>query len=297
MTIDFDSFFNCVFEITDNIKLKKALQTNNQKANILYLTNQCNIDCDYCYQKAERPIKYTALKRDIDNFFKELCEREPDKISTVVIFGGEPTLERDLIYYIFDKTDEITENTGKKFALSMTTNGLAFLCKDYYNNFITRTRTLKNKFTLEISYDGIGHDRRTYKNGSSTRADVEKVLELFPRCAIRYTIHKFNYENALKDITSLCLKHDKVVVNFYEKELEDFVNIKEFKAELKRKFEYIFTRLKIPVCHLACRACLGCNYKEFNAINYNGEFEVNGNAGDFNHFSKLKELQIHQSNE
>ena len=293
--IDFDNFFNNVLQVTNNQTLKSKLFTQKQKSNILYLTNQCNLDCDYCYQKNDRKVKYTISKDEIDYFFATLCKSESDKVSTVVIFGGEPTLETELIFYIFNLTDSITQNTDKKFALSMTTNGLAFLETNFLNKFKERIKTLKNKFSLEISYDGSGQDRRTYKNGKSTREEVEYILSIIKPDAIRYTIHKSNYNSALEDIIKLCMKYPKVVVNFYETELETLVSIEEYKQSLKSKCEYIFTKLKVPICHLACRTCIGCNYEEFDGINYNSKFVINNNAGDFNHFTTLRDLQDNQN--
>ena len=299
--IDFDSFFNKVLEVSDNQTLKSKVFSQKQKSNILYLTNQCNLNCDYCYQKDDRVIKYTITKEEIDEFFASLCVSEKDKVSTVVIFGGEPTLEKELINYIFDLTDSITQKTDKRFALSMTTNGIAFSDFNYYTDFKERVSRLKNHFSLEISYDGKGQDRRVFKNGTSSRCIVENVLKYVKVDAIRYTIHKDNYDSALEDIISLCMEYPKIVVNFYEQELDSvFSGLKskdlpfevsstqEYKEYLKKRFEYIFTRLKKPICHLACKTCMGCNYEEFDGINYNSKFEVNENAGEFNHFTKLK---------
>ena len=304
--IYFESFFNKVLEVSDDTNLKSKIFNQKQKSNILYLTNQCNLNCDYCYQKNDRTIKYTISKSEIDEFFASLCVNEKDKISTVVIFGGEPTLEKDLIFYIFDLTDSITKKTGKKFALSLTSNGIAFEDFNYYSDFKLRTSRLKNHFSLEISYDGKGQDRRVFKNGESSRRIVENVLKYVKVDAIRYTIHKDNYDSALTDIISLCMGYPKVVVNFYESELDEvlqklqdstkvgiirYCNASEYKKYLKKRFEYIFTRLKKPVCHLACKTCMGCNYEEFDGINYNSKFEVNNNAGEFNHFTKLKGIK------
>ena len=299
--IDFDSFFNKVLEVSDNQTLKSKVFSQKQKSNILYLTNQCNLNCDYCYQRDDRVIKYTITKEEIDEFFASLCVSEKDKVSTVVIFGGEPTLEKELINYIFDLTDSITQKTDKRFALSMTTNGIAFSDFNYYTDFKERVSKLKNHFSLEISYDGKGQDRRVFKNGTSSRRIVENVLKYVKVDAIRYTIHKDNYDSALEDIISLCMEYPKIVVNFYEQELDSvFSGLKskdlpfevsstqEYKEYLKKRFEYIFTRLKKPICHLACKTCMGCNYEEFDGINYNSKFEVNENAGEFNHFTKLK---------
>lgn len=264
--------FNDLLKTNLNKEFKKSLMDSDYKlkSNIIYLTDQCNIECDYCYQLEERKNNKTFIKKeDIDIFFKNLLEREPELTSTVVLFGGEPFLNTEIIEYIFDLTDSITIEKGKKFNLSMTTNGL-LIPKNLH--IIERIKTLKNHFSLEISYDGIGNHRRKYKNGLSTTEEVEKIIksliDIIP-ISIRYTIHKDNYKDCIKDFIKLSkLNIRKIIVNFFEQELENFINIQEFKNDLKLKTLVLFDHFKKPICFLNCEKCQGCNFELFDGIYY-----------------------------
>lgn len=302
----FAQFYQDVLEsdIKDHFKdsLIKSSNENNQKikTNILYLTNQCNLKCDYCYQLQDRKNSKVQFlnENDVKEFFDELCEREKDITSVVVLFGGEPFLNEKMFYYILDYCDEITIKTSKKFSLSTTTNGLYFLDEEKRNYFLQRIDKLKNSFSLEISFDGSGNDRRVYNNNISSTDDVKKVIkELKDKIpiTIRYTIHKDNYKNALNDLVKLSkINFRKIVVNFYETELDKELGSSEetikFKEYIKKRSQEIFLLTNMPICHLNCEVCKGCNHAVLkdNTINYRlkSSFEVEGNAGYFKHFSK-----------
>lgn len=264
--------------------LKESISKVLTKSNILILTYSCNLDCDYCYQKEERKSNtFKITENEIHNFVKEIIQREGvSTTSTLVLFGGEPLLYPDLFFKALD----IIESYDKKFAISTTTNGKAFLNKEFFKSFQNKIKSLKNKFSLEISYDGLGNYRRGF--------ETEKVLELFnpKEITIRYTIHKGNYKESLRDIIKLCnTGYHKIVVNFYETELQEFVNVDEFKDTLTRQTEYLFTKFKTPICHLNCQFCNGCDYQNTKGINYNGRYNVDGNAGVFNVFTELNNNQ------
>lgn len=292
---DIANFFDNVLKSEINEDFKKSLINSNYKlkSNILYLTSDCNLKCDYCYQKKERESlkeQTYITKQEINDFFYDLMQREPQNDSTVVIFGGEPFLNPNLIYYIFELTNKITYFKKKKFNLSLTTNGVYFLNTKNRDEFIEISKNLLNHFSLEISYDVSGHDRRVYKNGKSTKEDVEKVLEYFNQInyplTIRYTIHKDNYQNALKDLIQLSLNknYKKIVVNFYETELDSYLNVEEFKERLKRQTCEIFRKVQKPICHLNCLECMGCNFEQFDGIYYqfdSQKYEVLDNVKEF----------------
>ena len=258
------------------------------KSNILYLTNACNLKCEYCYQRHDLN-SLSVSEKEVHNFIKEIIEREGLKTtSTVVLFGGEPLL---LKYKFFDILD-IFESYDKSFALSTTTNGIQFLDAAFLNDFKDKISKLKNKFSLEISYDGSGHYRRVYPNGKSSESDIKKVLVAFDpnEISIRYTIHKGNYKNCIRDIIEL-QKYHKIIVNFYESELENFTNVKELKDKLQRVSEYLYTKFKTPICYLNCEFCQKCDFKSFSGINYQSKLSIDGNAENFKHFSLLKDLK------
>lgn len=258
------------------------------KTNVLYLTNKCNLKCEYCYQRHD-PNSLSISIDEVRAFADEIVAREgTSNPSTIVLFGGEPLL---LKYKIFDVLD-VFESYEKDFAISLVTNGIAFLDSDFFKSFYNKIKSLKNHFSLEISYDGVGSSRRIYHDGKSAKEDIEKVLALFDpsEISIRYTIHKGNYRAALRDLIELqSKKYKKIIVNFYESEIEKDCDINVYKDTLRRQMEYTYTKYKVPVCYLNCALCRGCNFGAFDGINYQSKLSVSGNAEEFKHFELLKQ--------
>ena len=256
------------------------------KTNVLYLTNKCNLKCEYCYQRHD-PNSLSISLDEVHNFINEIIAREGSHApSTVVLFGGEPLLLKNKIFEILD----VFESYKKDFAISLVTNGIAFLDCDFFKSFCAKIKNLKNYFSLEISYDGEGTHRRKYPNGESAKADIEAVLALFDpqEISIRYTIHKGNYDTALKDLIKL-RQYKKIIVNFYEEELEaQGLSMKQFKETLRNQTEYLYTKFQTPICYLNCRLCRGCDFGKFDGINYQSKLNVSGNAEPFKHFEVLK---------
>ena len=251
----------------------------NQKTNILYLTNCCNFDCEYCYQaKSRNSAKPSFISfENAKKFINEIVERESGLISTIVLFGGEPLLNPDLFYKILD----FIESKNHKFNISTTTNG--YYLSKHLVEFKNKILNLKNHFSLEISYDGSGQFRRKFNN-KNTDFVKELIDKIDFKFSIRYTIHSGNIKTYLKDLAELSLNQniDKIIVNFNESEIgfiKDFVS--------KQAIE-IFKYTQKPICYLNCDFCKRCNFEKFNGIQYqynDSNFEVSGNATEFNHFN------------
>ena len=140
-----------------------------QKVNILYLNTACNLKCDFCYELETRHELKKQAKitlEDAEDWFKEIAEREKGCVSTVVIMGGEVFLEYTLLLQVLESAKDMDH----QFGISITTNGTLF-----HESTIPQIRKVRSLITtLEISYDGSGHDRRIYYNGSSSKSNVEK---------------------------------------------------------------------------------------------------------------------------
>ena len=274
-----------------------------QSTNIIYLTTECNINCEYCYQKDDRlkSPKKEITKEEITKFFEKLVTSEPGVTSTVVIFGGEPFLVPELVFFCISEADRIKKLTGKEFALCITTNGIWFINTYNTHKWINTVKNSSNYISTEISFDGTGHDRRIYKNGKSTKKDVTGVLKVFRDIGfpitIRYTIHKDNYQVILEDFIKIfefysgttCLQ--KIVTSTFDTELDPLVgNIEIFTDNIKNKILALYSRYNIPICSIACEACKKCDFASFCGNSYKTSTEEfiieKGKQGNFDHFSK-----------
>ena len=127
----------------------------------IYLTDACNLNCKYCYEKdmhINREISFDNIKKIIDNEIKN-----KSKESVITFFGGEPLLKKNLIY---ETSNYIKSKKSKtKFLYNMTTNGT--LIDDKFVKFFENN----NFISLSFSIDGNSisqNENRIMKNGKTT---------------------------------------------------------------------------------------------------------------------------------
>lgn len=88
------------------------------------VTRQCNLNCVYCYfpNKGNKSITKEIADSIIDDYFKFLTKG----IQHVrfLLSGGEPLLEKDLVFYIMGKGQSYAERLGKKISFTLDTNGV-----------------------------------------------------------------------------------------------------------------------------------------------------------------------------
>ena len=134
------------------------------------MTNDCNMNCLYCYEKNKKKqsISYSTLDATV-TFVKDTMSSK----NKLVIHGGEPLLEFDKIKYFVDEINKIKKEC--KFELFITTN--ATLVDDASADF------LKKHFDkISISIDGISesHDKnRIFKKGSGTYNVILEKINLY----------------------------------------------------------------------------------------------------------------------
>lgn len=127
----------------------------------LYLTDRCNLNCKYCYEKDmhfNRELSLEKIKQIID---KEIKNNSKESILT--FFGGEPLLKKNTIYEIAEYIESKKSKT--KFWFNMTTNGV--LVDDEFVDFV------KNHNFISLSYSIDGTDKsqninRVTKDGKPT---------------------------------------------------------------------------------------------------------------------------------
>ncbi len=156
---------------------------------IVKVTNRCNLDCAYCYEKVSK----TGQDMDIEVFKKLISTTlfSTRKRSVLVIFhGGEPSLinyewYKDATSY----AKMLAHQNGKKIAFGLQSNLLAL-----NNSKFIELRKLGINFS--VSLDGPpeilggtlrGQDDRTIRKFQ----DVQKIDR---RVGVLFTINKINYD-------------------------------------------------------------------------------------------------------
>lgn len=147
----------------------------------LHLTEQCNMDCSYCvHEKRSRNMSEEVLEAACQYIFQS------GTTAGICFFGGEPLLQKDLIYKAVARCQTLSKETGMPFSCKMTTNGTLLDA-----SFIAYAKQIG--LFIGLSFDGCGQDRcRRYRDGSGTFQDLEwnakLLLSVMPEAYAMMTI-------------------------------------------------------------------------------------------------------------
>jgi sulfatase maturation enzyme AslB (radical SAM superfamily) len=131
------------------------------------LTDQCNFDCAYCYQKKGRQRLDPAVLARVVRFFQPFFARE----CFIDFYGGEPLLAFAEIRQTVEQIEKSLEKPGNKAHYSLTTNGS--LLNDEILDFLE-----KHKFSILLSFDGLAQDISRKKGSFDFLvAVIQKILE------------------------------------------------------------------------------------------------------------------------
>lgn len=232
--------------------------------NVIYITSNCNLACEYCYEEQNRPSK-TMTYDDIDRYFEYINEHSAPH-SHIVLFGGEPLLYPNLIEYIVNKVNN--EYAYKQYSMSMNTNGLRLLEDEIYEWY---KQLIKDKYIhLNISYDGPHSHRRIDKRGNCVNTYIENVLNKLDndiKYSISYTLNKDNYCYCIEDIIELLEYHyiEKITISVMYKEIDKMAeNYNIALQRLKPYFNEIFKRYHKSICAFTCELCQHCVFNNKN---------------------------------
>lgn len=176
------------------------------------VTENCNLDCTYCYEQHKTKNRMTKEigKDGVDFLFDQerlagYFTKEKSQAIILDFIGGEPLLEIELIDYIVEyfklKAFEQRHPWAWNYMISISSNGVLF------NTAAVQKFLAKNpgKVSITISIDGNEelHDAcRVFHNGKGSYKIVEKsarkLLELNPLANTKMTLAPENimYLNA-----------------------------------------------------------------------------------------------------
>ena len=222
----------------------------------IWVTNNCNMNCRYCYEK--KKVKKENLSDDKINtilmFIRNIGIEKDVNSFCITFHGGEP-----LIQYLWIKKfiSSIKKNEyfdNKEVRYELTTNGLLLNDEiiDYLNEHFD---------DVSVSIDGTKetHDSmRIYKNGRGTYDDVitnvKKFLDKNDGINARMTVNSrsiFNFEKNIEAVVSVGFKHIIPVIDIWDNDW-NFENIKHIKYansfinEYQEKYSYIDIAPIIP---------------------------------------------------
>lgn len=185
---------------------------------ILRMTNSCNLNCSYCYDKSNHINPQKENLKVINNM--NMLVESIDKIlmnknckDKIIFHGGEPLLIDAITYEkLILKLIELNPN----IKLSIQTNG-TLLTKEHIDVF------KKYNVSIGISLDGYNEEMnkcRVYANGKNTFNIVMKKIELLKN------------ENAK---FGLIMSLSKKILG-HEQELYDFIAQNNLKCNIRPIF-------------------------------------------------------------
>jgi len=133
----------------------------------IILTNDCNFNCTYCFQKKDKKIIETKTIEKALNFFFPFLKKQ----STVDFYGGEPLLAFDRIQHTVELVMEKNKEDKKCVQFNLTTNGSLITKEilDFFNN---------HHFGLMLSFDGlVQNSGRQNGSSESLQQKVKDILE------------------------------------------------------------------------------------------------------------------------
>jgi uncharacterized protein len=154
---------------------------------ILFLTNQCNLRCSYCYASAgehsPETMPWEIAKSGIDFVVRDALSKRKPFITLGFHGGGEPSLN----WGVLKRSVGYARDTAERNGLGLTISGAFNACwPDRVVQFV-----LDNFTDLSISFDGlpkIQNSQRPTKGGRGSHARVAKTLRALDDAGFRYGI-------------------------------------------------------------------------------------------------------------
>lgn len=236
----------------------------------IWVTNKCNLRCEYCY------VDKTSVSMDdntSDEIIRFLIRNDNKNVRNINFHGGEPLLN----FKIIKKIIETLELNGRQYVYSLTTNGtiISEEIKELISNY---------KINISVSMDGRKetHDKyRRFTNGKGSFDLVIKNLKIFSEITnvrVRMTVTPdtagelyanfiYLYKSKLGNIgfvPDITVNWEKNKINEY---IENYLKIaKQLKVENTNYYESMLNNLK--KFEFKCIVCHGG--AEYIHINYDG---------------------------
>lgn len=167
---------------------------------MLLLTEECNLNCVYCYEhyKRNRKMNFNLAKEILDKFYSAT---NPGDTALIEVFGGEPFINFELMKSIDAYIADVYSD--RKTFFETTTNGT--LVHGDIQNWLYERR---NRYIVSLSLDGTKemHNRnRPFLSGKGSydSIDLEFFLNTWPKCQAKLTMSQFTLPTLADGIINL----------------------------------------------------------------------------------------------
>lgn len=151
---------------------------------LLFLTEQCNLRCEYCFEKDKKNTGKIMSDEIITKYITYAYENSTEERPiNILMFGGEPTLVLNKIKFIGNLYSDLKNSSIKPGYLTFTINTNLIDMTDETLNTLVWFGNLVKYFDISVSLDGCKamQDRRskdTYQTVLHNVATLRNSLEL-----------------------------------------------------------------------------------------------------------------------
>lgn len=205
----------------------------------IYLTDDCNLQCTYCYEGENKNKGYLNdynLRKTISFIISNV---EPDDTIFLTFLGGEPLLNYKKLFDMIDYINKNHSEYSHQFKYDTTTNAI-LLNKELIDKLID------HNITISISIDGseeTNNINRKSKNGVNYYSTIINNIKYFldknynftARMTVNPNTIRFCYENVLY-FYKMGIKKFNISMNPFAKWSESDFEIMEEQFEYLDKF-------------------------------------------------------------
>ncbi|MCK5019424.1 MAG: radical SAM protein, partial [Candidatus Peribacteraceae bacterium] len=116
----------------------------------LLLSENCNFACKYCYERSGKGHSKKNMSKKVASDTLDYAFSVSEYGVSLSLFGGEPTLNPDIIDFVCTRGKEIAAEQKKKFHVSMISNG-SLMNRKLYSIL---TKHLDVMTDMQLSIDG-----------------------------------------------------------------------------------------------------------------------------------------------
>lgn len=238
------------------------------------LTEKCNLNCVYCYEK-HKSTKSMTRERLFEILQKEVTGLEGDVVFN--LFGGEPFMEFDLIRDAYKFLSDL--NLDFKWEISIITNGT--LVHGEVQKWLKKH---KKNIICTLSIDGMKEVHNRNRSNSYDDIDLDFFVETFEKPYAKMTISKYTLPNLAENV--IFLQNKGFLVNCslgFGYKWNDYM-FSCFDKELARYYESAFANdfdndtcslLNFPYKEIY--SSQGIYYKNCSAGGSSGAYDTEGN--------------------
>ncbi len=258
ITLDFNRLGFNVQDLNETIeKVKKYMERTLEPKNIsevykmlndnygytsicLNIAEKCNLNCKYCFGKGgnygniDSLMEQDTAQKLLNHWFENLDSNANEFY--VTFFGGEPTLNVEVIKFVIDYINSYRNDIAKKVTYIITTNGT-----NITPEFIEILKN--NRFKVSVSVDGIEfihRYNRPYKDNTNSYQNVInnifKIKKHVRDLSVQITLFKEDIKYLSKSVLNLWeLGINNVYSNlvFSKNYNYEYLYIKEYEKQMK----------------------------------------------------------------